>query len=68
MVAEQLYLRKILCGCFHFIWLWLLISIMKKYAERCALQLYQTLDSLSMEEETVPNDASKHPASFNFIP
>ena len=39
IVAKQL---KILCGCFHFIWLWLIISIMKRCAERCALQLYQT--------------------------
>ena len=35
-------LKKILCGCFHFIWLWLLISIMKRCAERCALQLHHT--------------------------
>ena len=26
-VTEQLYCRKNLCGCFRFIWLWLLISI-----------------------------------------
>ena len=42
MVTEQLYWRKNFCGCFRFIWLWLLISIMKRYAERCALQLYHT--------------------------
>ena len=30
-------LKRILCGYFHFIWLWLLISIMKRCAERCAL-------------------------------
>ena len=41
-VNEQLYWRKIICGCFHFIWLWLLISVMKRCAERCALQLYHT--------------------------
>ena len=35
-------LKKNLCGCFHFIWLWLLISIMKRCAERCALQLHHT--------------------------
>ena len=29
MVTEQLYWRKIICGCFHFIWLWLLIAITK---------------------------------------
>ena len=41
MVTEQLYERNILCDCFHFICLWLLISIMKKRTERCALHLYQ---------------------------
>ena len=39
MVTEQLYWRKVLCGCFRLIWLWLLIAIMKRCAERCALQL-----------------------------
>ena len=34
-------LKKMICGCFFFIWLWLLISIIKRYIERCALQLYQ---------------------------
>ena len=43
MVREQLSSRKTLCGCFHFRWLWVLISIMKSCLERCALQLYQTL-------------------------
>ena len=38
----QLYWRKILCGYFCFLSLWLLIAIMKRYAERCALQLYRT--------------------------
>ena len=42
MVTEQLYWRKTLCGCFRFIWLWLLIAIMKRCAEPCALQLYRT--------------------------
>ena len=41
MVNEQLYWRKIICGCFR-ICLWLLISIMKRCAERCALHLYHT--------------------------
>ena len=35
-------LKKSLCGCFHYTWLWLLISIMKRCAERCALQLHHT--------------------------
>ena len=39
MVTEQLYWRKITCGCFHFIWLWLLIAIVKRCIERCAVQL-----------------------------
>ena len=42
MVKEYLYCKKILCGSFRFIWLWLLIAIMKRGAERCALQLYRT--------------------------
>ena len=33
---------KVLCGCFHLIQLWLLIAIMKRCAERWALQLYRT--------------------------
>ena len=33
-------LNKHFCGYFRFIWLWLLISIMKRCAERCTLQLY----------------------------
>ena len=35
-------LKKNFCGYFHFIWLWLLTSIMKRCAERFALQLHQT--------------------------
>ena len=35
-------LKKIIYGCFRFIWLWLLISVMKRCAEWCALQLYHT--------------------------
>ena len=42
MVTEQLCWRKVLCGCFCIIWLWLLLAIMKRCAERCALQLYRT--------------------------
>ena len=40
MVTEQLYQRKVLCGCLRLIYLWLLIAIMKKCTDRCALQLY----------------------------
>ena len=42
MVTEQIYWGKIPYGCFRFIWLWLLISIMKSCTERCALQLYHS--------------------------
>ena len=42
MVTEQLYWRKFFCGCSRFMWLWPLISIMKRCAERCALHLYHT--------------------------
>ena len=35
-------LKKILYGCFHFLWLWLLIAIMKRCAEPCTMQLYCT--------------------------
>ena len=41
MVTEQLYWR-LYCGCFRFIWLWLLLSVLKRCAERCILQLYHT--------------------------
>ena len=42
MVTDQLYRRKILCGCFCFTWLWLLIAIMKRCTEWYALQFYST--------------------------
>ena len=42
MVTEQQHWRKIICGYFRFIWLWLRTAIMKRCAERCALQLYRT--------------------------
>ena len=35
MVTEQLYWRKILCGCFRFIWLWLPISISAQNDAHC---------------------------------
>ena len=47
MDTEQLYRRQIICGCFRSSLLWLLLAIMKKCAERCALQLYGT----SLNEE-----------------
>ena len=43
MGTEQLCWREVLCGCFRLIWLWLLLAIMKRCVERCALQLYRTL-------------------------
>ena len=42
MVTVHLHWRKILCGCIRSLWLWLLIAIMKRCAERCTLQLYHT--------------------------
>ena len=35
-------LKKSYFGCFHFIWLWVLIAIMKRWEERRPLQLYRT--------------------------
>ena len=35
-----------ICFKFHFIWLWLLIGIMKRFAERCTLQLYRATLSI----------------------
>ena len=32
-------LPKILCGCFHSIWMWRLVAIMKRCAEQCAIVL-----------------------------
>ena len=42
LLTEQLYWRKNFCGCFRFIWQWLLIAILKSCAERSALKLYRT--------------------------
>ena len=42
MVTEKLNQRKILCGCFRSLWLWIFIATMKRSAERWALQLYPT--------------------------
>ena len=41
--ARKRFSRKLLYGCFRFICLWLLISIMKRYAVWSALQLYRIL-------------------------
>ena len=46
MVTEQFYCRKILCACFYFIWLWLLVAIMKRCAVQCAVQLHRTCLSI----------------------
>ena len=35
-------LKRNVYVCFHYIWLWLVISVMKRFAERCILQLHQT--------------------------
>ena len=42
MVTEQLYWRNSICCSFRSKWLWLLIAVMKRCAERCVLQLYHT--------------------------
>ena len=39
--TKQLYSRKIICGWFRFIWIWLLIAITKRCTQRCALQLHR---------------------------
>ena len=51
MATEQLYWIKVLCGCFRFTWLWLLIAIIKTCTERCALQLFRT-SLISLEDST----------------
>ena len=47
-------LKSFICGCVYFIWLWLLIAIMKRCAERCALQM--SLISLTVNNRTTPVD------------
>ena len=47
-------LKNFICGCVYFIWLWLLIAIMKRCAERCALQM--SLISLTVNNRTTPVD------------
>ena len=42
MVTEQLYWRKNICGCFRILCLWLVLPIMKRCTEQCALQMYRT--------------------------
>ena len=41
-VYRAALLMKNVCGCFRFLWLWLLIAIMKRCTEQSTLQLYQT--------------------------
>ena len=41
MITKQLYSRKIICGWFRFVWMWLLIAVMKRCTQRCALQLHR---------------------------
>ena len=53
MVTEQLYWRKVLCGCFRLIWLWLLIANMKRCAEQCELQLYFPVEKFSVFNSSV---------------
>ena len=51
MVTEQLSLRKFICGWFRFLWLWLLIAIMK-----IILHLFMTQE---MCAEATSNDTRK---------
>ena len=66
MFTEELYERNILCGCFHFICLLLLISIMKRRAERCALQLHQTSLRETSENENKKKQANMYIAQEPF--
>ena len=77
---SQIFFNDISHGCRAAIFkensLWLLPFYMvvatyfyyEKVRRTMRTAIVSNLSSLSMEEETVPNDASKHPASFNFIP
>ena len=67
MDTEQLYWRKRLCGCFHFRWLLLLISITKRLLEWCALQLYQTSLSKKVSRSSEINilKSTKNKKSFS---
>ena len=56
MVTEQLYWRKVFCGYLRLLWLWLLIAIMKRCAEWCALQLYLTSFSNTHSAYCVKSD------------
>ena len=68
MVTEQLYWRKAHCGCFGFLWLWLLIAITKKCAERYALQLYRTSLMEKWDRCRIKRNGVKltHTSYFNF--
>ena len=59
------------CGSFRSLWLWLLIAIMKRCAERCALQLYYTsliyVHSKSKVTENIFNLQEWHQNTKTFI-
>ena len=66
IVVTKIYERKILCGCFRFKWVWVLISIMKRCAERCAIQLYQTsLRMASTERKRSKYITARHYSPMN---
>ena len=59
-------LKKNFLFWFYLIWLWLLISIMKRCAERCALQFYQTSLKLRIFDNLEsPRDLQETPESSN---
>ena len=64
-------LKKNIWGSFRSLWLWLLIAIMKRWAERCALQLYCTsliyVHSKSKVTENIFNLQAWHQNTKTFI-
>ena len=64
-------IKKKNCGSFRSLWLWLLIAIMKRCAERCALQLYCTfltyVHSKSKVTENIFNLQEWHQNTKTFI-
>ena len=59
------------CGFFCFLWLWLLITIMKRCVEQCALELYCTsllyVHSKSKVTENIFNLQEWHQNTISFI-
>ena len=66
MVTEQLYWRKILCSYFRFIWLWLLIAIMKRCTEQCTIQFIVPLKLMEYVNVVVLRDFIGNVHNFLF--